>query len=650
MTTRSRLQRAVRCVVLILALPVLMAAKWPEWAEAVTSEADLDRYATEDAVVLLEQWQIKLKGGRRSGVRRRIVHVLTHEGRNAAVTALASGQFGGYKNARLWVRQPGGQTSKFFEEDGSLYGVSDLNTLDETQVLVIHPPGLTTGSTVAIESRFHREADRPQDLFRVQENIPVARAVISLDARGGWGALAHVANGTNPGPVEARQQAVWEFADLPANSVSEVPFSPAPPTTTIALDYVPPGRTSPFADWSTTAQWMAGLFRQPDSDRPLVQASLAELRASSDDIVEAAGLFARSLRYYAIELGWGGYVPRTPETTLRRSFGDCKDKAQLMITLLRGAGIEAYPVLVIAPSDGHVPDELPSPFQFNHAIVAIRWEGRDTGPGMTVMEHPDLGPLRFFDATLSDASPQDIGLPLEGGAALVIHPETTGLIRLPGTSAADNVIERRFDLTIAADGSLRVSAEVRAHGVMRSPLAGEDGEYIRPDELRTSVYERLARFLPDVRDLEIGPIVEDADGTWGYSFQVSSDGLLADFGAVNVLELGSLMPPGVLPLPSEDDPSDTVFLPLQGTHREIYTVTSEDRDVLGITGSIEVVNELGHVRLDTRIDQGAIRIEREFGLTSLEVAAGQRELVVALRGALRQANGVAVVFGGDEVE
>jgi hypothetical protein len=414
--------------------------------------------------------------------------------------------------------------------------------------------------------------------------------------------------------------------------------------TTIALDYVPPDGRSPFVDWATTAQWMAGLFRQPEGERPLVQATLAELRASSDDIVESVALLARELRYYAIELGWGGYVPRPPETTLRRSFGDCKDKAQLMITLLGGAGLEAYPVLVIAPSDGYVPDELPSPFQFNHAIVAIRWEGREIEPGMTVLEHPDLGLLRFYDATLSDASPQDIALPLEGGAALVVHPETSTLIRLPGSSAEENVLEQRFDLTIAADGSLRASAEVRARGVMRSPLAREDGEYIRPDELRASVYEQLSGFLPDVRDLEIDPVIEEADGTWRYGFEVSSDGLLADFGSVRVLELGSLLSPEILPLPDEDASSDAAFFPLQGTLREVFTVSFDGGRALEITEPLEVVNELGHVRVNTVIDQESIRIERELGLTSLEVPAGQREQVVALRGALRQANGVAVVF------
>ena len=185
---------------------------------------------------------------------------------------------------------------------------------------------------------------------------------------------------------------------------------------------------------------------------------------------------------------------------------------------------------------------------------------------------------------------------------------------------------------------------------MRSPLAGEDGEYIRPDELRASVYERLAEFLPTVRDLEVGPVVENADGTWSYDFEVSSEGLLADFGTVEVLELGSLMSHEVLPLPAEDDPSDTVFLPLQGTQREVYTVTFEGRQAVGITDPVEVANDLGRVRLDTSIDDGTIRIERDFELTSLEVAARQREQIVALRGALRQANGVAIVFGGDEVE
>jgi hypothetical protein len=269
---------------------------------------------------------------------------------------------------------------------------------------------------------------------------------------------------------------------------------------------------------------------------------------------------------------------------------------------------------------------------------------------MTVVEHADLGLLRFYDATLSDASPQDIAWPLEGGAALVVHPETSRLIRLPGSSAEDNIIERRFDLTLATDGSLHASTEVRARGAMRSPLAGEDGEYIRPHELRASVYERLARFLPNVRDLVVGPVVEYADGTWGYDFEVSSDGLLAEFGAIEVLELGALMSPEVLPLPAEDDPSHTAFLPVQGTHREIYTVSFEGRNAVGVTDPVEIVNEVGHVRLETFVEPGSIRVERELEFSSLEVPARLREQVVALRVALRHTNGAAVVFEKDELK
>jgi hypothetical protein len=81
----------------------------------------------------------------------------------------------------VWIRQPGGQTSRFADDDGTLLGVSELDTLDDTEVLVLDPPGLVPGSSVAVECHFERVAERPQDLFQVQQPFPVARTSISVD-------------------------------------------------------------------------------------------------------------------------------------------------------------------------------------------------------------------------------------------------------------------------------------------------------------------------------------------------------------------------------------------------------------------------------------------------------------------------------------
>ena len=57
------------------------------------------------------------------------------------------------------------------------------------------------------------------------------------------------------------------------------------------------------------------------------------------------------VRYTGMELGEGGLIPRTPAETLKRRFGDCKDKAVLLTALLRASDIPAYVALLNAGED-----------------------------------------------------------------------------------------------------------------------------------------------------------------------------------------------------------------------------------------------------------------------------------------------------------
>jgi transglutaminase-like putative cysteine protease len=41
------------------------------------------------------------------------------------------------------------------------------------------------------------------------------------------------------------------------------------------------------------------------------------------------------VRYTGVEFGEAAIVPRKPSETLERRFGDCKDKAPLLVAMLR---------------------------------------------------------------------------------------------------------------------------------------------------------------------------------------------------------------------------------------------------------------------------------------------------------------------------
>ena len=67
--------------------------------------------------------------------------------------------------------------------------------------------------------------------------------------------------------------------------------------------------------------------------------SPAEKQAAILDYVD------REVRYTGIEFGEAAIVPHEPSETLALKYGDCKDKATLLVAMLRAAGIPAYVAL-----------------------------------------------------------------------------------------------------------------------------------------------------------------------------------------------------------------------------------------------------------------------------------------------------------------
>ena len=75
-----------------------------------------------------------------------------------------------------------------------------------------------------------------------------------------------------------------------------------------------------------------------------------------------------NIRYVALFMGAGGYVPHTADEIISVRYGDCKDKTTLMTALLAARGIRSAPVLVNATNRYILPD-TPVLSAFNHVIT-----------------------------------------------------------------------------------------------------------------------------------------------------------------------------------------------------------------------------------------------------------------------------------------
>ena len=72
------------------------------------------------------------------------------------------------------------------------------------------------------------------------------------------------------------------------------------------------------------------------------------------------------VRYVALLMGQGGYVPADAETTWSRRFGDCKAKTALLLGILHSLGIEAEPILVQSKFGDAIAERLPLISYFDH--------------------------------------------------------------------------------------------------------------------------------------------------------------------------------------------------------------------------------------------------------------------------------------------
>ncbi|MBS1564470.1 MAG: DUF3857 domain-containing protein, partial [Bacteroidetes bacterium] len=137
-----------------------------------------------------------------------------------------------------------------------------------------------------------------------------------------------------------------------------------------------------FNSWTDVADWGVKLFNHYRFPLPAaLQTQIAAWRrkARGDKFVfaELATRFVQDqVRYLALEMGTHTHQPHAPADVFNHRFGDCKDKALLLATILQQDSIPAYVALVNTTIRSKLRELAPSAGCFDHAIVAV---GSSTG-------------------------------------------------------------------------------------------------------------------------------------------------------------------------------------------------------------------------------------------------------------------------------
>ena len=160
---------------------------------------------------------------------------------------------------------------------------------------------------------------------------------------------------------------------------------------------------SSMASWSDVVAWALPIYQRTD---PLPASLAAEVDAFTaanpdprDRITWALRWVQDNVRYVSLSIGEGSYAPRSPAELIRTGFGDCKDKARLLVAILARMGVAAVPALVDTDLGPGLADQPPAPTLFDHMIVQIKLDGRTFWVDPTRSHEggrfPDIRPLAY---------------------------------------------------------------------------------------------------------------------------------------------------------------------------------------------------------------------------------------------------------------
>ena len=224
--------------------------------------------------------------------------------------------------------------------------------------------------------------------------------------------------------------------------------------------------------------------------KPVVH-ELAGKTADRDETIAAIlhGL-NKQVRYTGLEFGESAIVPHTPAETLKHGYGDCKDKAALLVAALRAAGITAHVALLYASDGADIDSGYPGVSQFNHAIVYV--------PGAT--------PL-WLDPTDPELRPGVLPENDQGRWALIADATTKELVRTPEATSADNRIVETREFQLAETGPAHVIETTESWGTPEESFRSSFG-----DGVSKSAKETLQSYVEWTYASKEPPVITQTTG------------------------------------------------------------------------------------------------------------------------------------------
>jgi transglutaminase-like putative cysteine protease len=238
--------------------------------------------------------------------------------------------------------------------------------------------------------------------------------------------------------------------------------------------------------WQDISKWYWNLSKPHlDAYTPAMQQTndllIAGMTNNLDKVKAIFYYVSRNIQYMGItpETNRPGFEPHDVSITFEKKYGVCRDKAGLLVEMLRLAGFNAYPTLINigAKRDQQVPQP-----DFDHAIVCV-----ELTPGQyTLMDPTDEHTRELLPSQDCNRS------------YLVCKPEGETLLVSPVPPADEHLLLVNTSGTLDANGTLSATSDFSFNGVNDDAYRNAFSQ-MRPDEVKRFFEERLKEAIPDFK-------------------------------------------------------------------------------------------------------------------------------------------------------
>jgi hypothetical protein len=500
------------------------AARLPDWARAIAGQAPAVPEGVPKFPIRILYRGIELEvlpSGAGLTVRERVaIQTLSARAGDASLRHFPFDDTAKIRSARGWSLSPGSHAAKGGQEPLEITVSGSFLTDRKSRMVVTDAVG--RGALVFYEF----EADETPHTLSwrtwLWEGAPIDKAVIEVKLPPDWdvkSAWLHMA-----GPAPAREGAIrrWTVEGLQPPEDEPLGDEPLDVAPILSLSFRPPAgqhtQRPAFSTWDDVAAWYTQLAggRGAPSDAMRADAMAAIAAAGTEPIPRslAAAKFVRDkVRYVARWVGIGGYQPHAAADCYRDRAGDCKDKANLLQTILALDGRPAYPVLINATHRDTVAEDVPDPQAFDHMVAGISVPaGAALPPGAVTVDAGELGRLLIVDTTDEFAPPGVLPYYLAGKTGLVVAGPKGHLVTLPEARAEDHETVTTLDAHVRPDRSVIASLTTlrRGYSAETARRATRESSKDREDE----AWRALREAIPSAASKTYEVTLETDDGAF----------------------------------------------------------------------------------------------------------------------------------------